>query len=184
VQSVSQISCCEELKTAALLVTLLTPLEERFMPRTAEIYQIFIASPSDVEEERNLTKSVIDELNKTIASDHNIVLELLRWETDSFPNFGDDPQDVINSQIGQNCDVFVGILWSRFGTPTNRASSGTEEEFLNVFQRWRRDPKSVTIMFYFKDAPIEPSKINLEQISKVIEFKKNDRERRWSLSSI
>ena len=42
---------------------------------------------------------------------------------------GSDPQQIINSQVSDEYDIFIGILWTRFGTPTERAGSGTEEEF-------------------------------------------------------
>lgn len=143
-----------------------------FMPCTVSLHRVFLASPGDVDEERSIVSNVIMELNKTIASAQGIVLELIRWETDTFPNFGTDAQDVINSQIEQNYDVFIGILWSRFGTATSRASSGTEEEFLSAFHRWKQNLEAVTIMLYFKDSPIQPSRMDPDQIVKVLAFKK------------
>ena len=41
---------------------------------------------------------------------------------------GIDAQDVINRQLGEY-DIFLGIMNTRFGSPTHRADSGTEEEF-------------------------------------------------------
>jgi hypothetical protein len=38
------------------------------------------------------------------------------------------PEQLILDQIGQY-DLFVGIMWRRFGTPTGVAGSGTEQEF-------------------------------------------------------
>ena len=53
-------------------------------------------------------------------------------------------------QIG-TYDVFVGVMWRRYGTPTGDAESGTEEEFLDAYSGARaRLPK---LMFYFCDAP-------------------------------
>lgn len=51
------------------------------------------------------------------------------FETDIMPGFGSDPQAVINEQINDDFDIFVGLLKGKFGTPTPRAGSGTEEEF-------------------------------------------------------
>ena len=56
-------------------------------------------------------------------------IESKKWEKDVFPAFGEDSQDVINKQIGTDYNIFVGIMWKKFGTPTSRAESGTEEEF-------------------------------------------------------
>ena len=133
---------------------------------------VFVASPSDVAEERKILESVIDEINLTLREAHNIHLDLIKWETHLRPRLGKDAQDVINQQIGDDYDIFLGIMWGHFGSPTENAESGTEEEFNRVFSRWKDSPESVEIMFYFKDAGIPPSKLDPEQLAKVQAFKK------------
>ena len=45
-------------------------------------------------------------------------------------------------------------MWSRLGTPTQRAASGTVKEFQRAYQRAKRtDFKSPRMMVYFKTAP-------------------------------
>ena len=66
------------------------------MPKIQTILQVFVASPSDVAGEREILESVITEINQTSSETHNIRLELLKWETHSYPGFGEEgPQDVI-----------------------------------------------------------------------------------------
>lgn len=142
------------------------------MAKTRTILEIFVASPGDVKDERTLLDDVISEFNKTWGSRHGVTLDLLKWETDSYPAFGADPQDVINTQIGDEYDIFIGIMWGRFGSRTKRAESGTEEEFNRAYSRLLDAPNGVQIMFYFKDAGIPPSKIDPEQLQKVKEFQK------------
>jgi hypothetical protein len=105
------------------------------MPTDVTLLKVFIASPGDVAEERGMAESVVQELNRTLCKALCLRLELLRWETDTFPGLGSDSQAVINEQIAEDFDIFVGILWSRFGTPTPRAESGTEEEFNRAVAR-------------------------------------------------
>jgi hypothetical protein len=50
------------------------------------------------------------------------------WFTDSHPDLSGPPQTVINQQVIDETDILVAIFWSRFGTPTGMADSGTEEE--------------------------------------------------------
>ncbi|NAR65199.1 hypothetical protein GPS57_15750 [Acinetobacter haemolyticus] len=88
------------------------------MPQQHIVLNVFLASPSDVAYERDVIQNIINELNKTWSKNLNLRLELLRWETDVIPNFGEYSQDVINQQIGNNYDIFIGLLWSRFGMPT------------------------------------------------------------------
>lgn len=141
------------------------------MPKTETILQVFVASPSDVAEERRVLEEVIRELNVTWSDTLAIRLDLIKWETHAAPGFGDDPQDVINEQIPTNYDIFVGLMWTRFGTATKRAGSGTAEEFERAHARHQQEPDSIEIMFYFKNAPIQPSDIDLEQLRAVSEFR-------------
>jgi len=132
--------------------------------------RVFVASPGDVQKERELLGNVIGELNRGIAGEKGLVLELVRWETHAWPDIGEDAQDVINRQIAPG-DVFVGIMWNRFGTPTKRAESGTKEEFDRAYAYWKQygRPK---IMFYFNLAPFSPSSMDeLEQKGKILTFK-------------
>ena len=125
------------------------------MPRTVITYKVFLASPGDVKEERGIVKKVIETYNQIHSSD-NIRLELLCWEDSTHPSFGDYPQDVVNSQIGDDYDVFIGILWSRFGTPTLEYKSGTEEEFYRAYERYNNGD-DVELMVYRKDESVSPS---------------------------
>lgn len=132
--------------------------------------RVFIASPDDVTEERELVSLVIDELRRTMSPILRIELEAVRWETHSWPAIGEDVQDVINQQIA-DYDVFVGIMWRRFGTPTKRDGSGTGEEFhraFNYFRQFQR-PK---IMFYFRTKPFYPvERAELKQFERVFRFR-------------
>lgn len=43
-----------------------------------------MASPSDVQAERDLLPGIIEELNRGIAADRGLRLELSRWENDAY----------------------------------------------------------------------------------------------------
>ncbi|MCZ8294675.1 MAG: hypothetical protein O9312_14285 [Hylemonella sp.] len=146
------------------------------MARTEAVLTIFLASPSDVFDERNRFEDAISEWNRTWARNLGLRLEVLRWEHDAYPDAGEDAQAVINQQIPHDYDIFVGVMWSRFGTPTGRSGSGTAEEFDRAFARYQASPNDVSILFYFKDTPISPSKLDPEQLLKVQEFKNSLKE--------
>lgn len=141
------------------------------MPRTEDVLTIFLASPSDVSDERARFSEVIADWNRAWSRELGLRLELVRWEDDAYPSIGTDAQEVINRQLPTDYDLFVGVMWSRFGTPTGRAGSGTKEEFDRALTRYRETPGALDILFYFKDAPISPSKLDLHQLAKVLEFK-------------
>lgn len=132
-------------------------------------FTCFIASPSDVYDERDACDVAVAEINRTFAG-NNISLRIIRWENDAHPALGDDGQAVINEQLHpEAADFFIGIFWSRFGNPTPRAGSGTEEEFNRAFERWKQT-KSNRILLFFKTANV-PQPIDAEQIGKVNQFK-------------
>lgn len=134
------------------------------------LFKIFLASPGDTDAERLAAEEAVEEINKSIGSRDNFRLELLKWENDTYPSVGEDGQDVINKQIGSDYQIFVGIMWKKFGSPTKRAGSGTEEEFNLAYNRYT-SKKDIQIMFYFNSAPI-PQDADLVQFQKVREFKK------------
>lgn len=143
------------------------------MARQETILTVFVASPSDVDEERNRLEEVIRELNIAWARELGIRLDLVRWETHAYPSFGEDPQAVINAQIPDDFDLFIGLMWYRFGTSTGRAGSGTLEEFQRAKKRFDQAPSELQLMIYFKDAPVPlpPSKLDHRQLSKVGGFR-------------
>ena len=141
------------------------------MARTETVLTLFLASPGDVAEERSRLKDVVDSWNTTWSREFAVRLELLRWETDAYPDSGEDGQDVINKQIPNDWDIFIGVMWSRFGTPTARAGSGTEEEFLRAIERRDSSDSKVSLLLYFKEEPVAPSKIDPVQLADVLKFK-------------
>ena len=137
------------------------------------ILKIFVASPGDVRKEREALVKVISELNQTLtilAPEKGLTLELIRWETHVAPGLGEDAQDVVNRQL-PDYDVFIGIMWQRFGTPTNRADSGAHEEFLQAYERWKR-AKEFPVLYYFcqKPIPIPRTTEEMKQLEKVVNF--------------
>lgn len=142
------------------------------MAKQITLLSIFLASPSDLAEERMAVKRAVDELNGIVKQTMNVQLEILMWETDSYPSAGIDAQDIINSQIGDDYDIFIGMMWQKFGTPTGRAGSGTEEEFERAYNKFVETKGETKIMLYFSSKPISPDEIDLDQLSKVKAFKK------------
>ena len=143
------------------------------MARQETILSVFVASPGDVDEERNRLEDVICEFNTTWSRKFGIRLELIRWETHAYPSVGKDPQSVINEQVPQDFDLFIGLMWYRFGTQTGHAGSGTVEEFQRAKQRYDANPDALQLMIYFKDAPpkIPLSQLDHTQLASISEFR-------------
>lgn len=137
-----------------------------------KIYKCFIGSPSDTTDERKACKDIFHHINKTIGEKFNFRIESLMWEDDSRPSFGEDGQEVINRQLLlQEYHVFIGIMWARFGSQTQRAESGTLEEFEDAYNKYK-EKKDLEICMYFNKKDIPQSNMDPLQIGKVFEFKK------------
>jgi hypothetical protein len=50
------------------------------------------------------------------------------WSEHAAAEFGEPPQDILNRQLVDVVDLGIAIFWSRLGTPTDNAESGTAEE--------------------------------------------------------
>lgn len=102
--------------------------------------RIFVSSPGDVADERAQCEGAVQELNMTLHAlmpERGVELELIRWETHTHPDLTGNPQQVVDDQIGVDYHIFLGIMWTRFGTPTSSAGSGTEREFRAAYQGWQ-----------------------------------------------
>ena len=135
------------------------------MPFTAQIYLVLVASPSEMAEERNVATKAIDEWNALHAAVESIVLLPVRWETHATPKSDVRPQDAINDQLVRQSDILVGMFWTKIGTSTGVAESGTVEEIEQFVAAGK------PTLLYFSNRPIDPEKIDVEQHKKVREFK-------------
>ncbi len=143
------------------------------MPNIKTEYTVFISSPGDLTEERQIVLDVVDEINVLRAHRSSAILKTLTWENDVVPNYGQKPQEIINSATIGQYDIFLGFMCARFGTATDNAGSGTEEEFQIAYDAKIKSPEKLEVLFYFKDARNSKSAIDGSQLAKVDRFKKS-----------
>ena len=129
------------------------------------VYKVMIASPSDVIQERTIIREVINEWNVVNAYKQKIVLLTVGWETHTSPEMGNHPQEIINKQVLKDCDLLVGVFWTRIGTSTEDYISGTVEEIEEHIKQGK------PTMLYFSSIPIVPESIEPEQYNTLKEFK-------------
>lgn len=141
------------------------------MSYNATVYRVMIASPGDVASERNIVREVLSEWNIINSDTRQIVLLPVGWETHASPTMGDRPQSIINKQILQNCDLLVGVFWTRIGTSTGEYISGTVEEIEEHIKAEK------PVMLYFSGAPVHPDSVDNEQYSELKKFRESCRSR-------
>jgi len=132
----------------------------------ANVYKIFLASPSDVPKERQLAREVIQKWNELHSERTGIILQAVGWETHSYSSMEGRAQGILNKQILKDADFLIGIFWCRLGTPTGDHESGTLEEI-----REHIDAKKPA-MICFSDQPVQMGSVDQDQYNKLMSFKK------------
>ena len=137
------------------------------MPQQATIYRVLVASPGDCFHEREAVKLIVAEWNAIHSIDESAMIEAVMWETHSRPDLGGRPQEIINNQIVESCDFIIGFFWTKLGTPTGVAESGTAEE-IEIF---RKSGKPALI--YFSSSKVDLNDIDIKQYESLLRYKKN-----------
>jgi tetratricopeptide (TPR) repeat protein len=137
--------------------------------------RIFAASASDTATERAKVETVAG-LLKPLADHLGIVLDVSDWRS-VVPDMGRPEQVILDQLKPTQWDVFIGILWHRFGTPPGGQNpqtqreylSGTEEEFQTAYRLWKQSDKP-RIMMYRCTRAIPPDALDPDQFKRVKEF--------------
>lgn len=142
------------------------------MPSTRKILRAFLASPGDLQDERRAIRDVVVEFNESWADELGYQVELLGWE-ETVAGYG-RPQHLINQEVDR-CDLFIGMIWKRWGTLPSRSdefTSGFHEEFERSMARHERSD-SPEISLFFKTIDKESMKDPGDQLKRVLKFKES-----------
>ena len=134
------------------------------MAYQATVYRILVASPSDVADERRAIPEIIQQWNRDNSLNLKTVLEAVKWETHCIPEMGDRPQEIVNKQVVRDCDILVGVFWTRLGSPTGKAESGTVEEIHEFLASGK------PAMLYFSRVPAALADVDMEQFRRLQSF--------------
>jgi hypothetical protein len=140
------------------------------MPQRGLIVRALIASPSDVTRERRAVSEVVERWNATHSVGKAVVIEPVKWESHAVPGLDGRPQGMINEQLLGRCDFLIGVFWTRLGTRTGVAESGSAEE-VDEFHRAGKP-----VLLYFSSIPVEPASINQAQYRRLNQFRRRMRE--------
>jgi class 3 adenylate cyclase len=147
-------------------------------PLTRTILRVFVAAPGDVSAEREIARKTMIRMNERgLARLLGYLFEPVEWTSHARPAPGNPQQQILQQVQLETCDVFLGILWTRFGTPTGNVSretglefqSGTEEEFSVAYNGWRTSGKP-DIMVFRCARPVDPTAKIVRHLGKVEDF--------------
>lgn len=135
------------------------------MTYQATVINVMIATPSDVPTERQIARDVLHDWNVVHSPDRHVVLLPIGWDTHSAPEMGERPQGIINKRILKDADLLVAVFWTRLGSPTGRAASGTVEEIEEHLAAGK------PAMLYFSSAPVRPESVDDAQYRALRDFR-------------
>lgn len=141
------------------------------MPQSVTLYNLLISCPGDIGSEVSLIEEAVDEFNELFAEPLGITIKTRHWSKSSYPQSGGQPQKLLNEQFVNNCDAAVAIFWTRFGSPTDRYASGTEEEIEIMLESGKQ------VFMYFSDKPLSPSQMSADGYQKVQAFREKYKDR-------
>lgn len=134
------------------------------MPNSITVYDLLLSCPSDVSQYIEILEKAINHFNNFFGRTNNVIIRTKYWSKDAFPEFGEQPQNLLNKQIVDTSDIAVAVFWTRFGSPTENYGSGTEEEIERMLSMKKQ------VFLYFLDKPVPPSRIDYEQYGKIQAF--------------
>jgi len=120
------------------------------------LLKVFIASPSDVNKERDEVEKLISQWNNQNVDEKNTMLMPIRWENNSSASYrlNEDGQSVINEQLLDDSDILIAIFGNTIGTRNkSTGKTGTQEE-IDYFYAKNQDHLGV----FFVDAEDVPKK--------------------------
>lgn len=135
-----------------------------------QLVRIFVSSPGDVQAEREILDKAIDDVNRADGERCGVVLRSIRWERDVVPHVGPPPQTVVDQQTPPY-DICLGIMASRFGTPTDGYGSGTEKEFQDALRQWAERDRPWILFCFHKSPPLPQTSKAISQYAKVVKFR-------------
>lgn len=136
------------------------------MAYTATVIPIMIASPGDVLNERRAARDVISAWNDIHSLSTKMILTSVGWDTHASPDLGGRAQALINDRVLKDCDLLVGIFWTRLGTPTGKSVSGSAEEIEQHIAAGK------PAMVYFSKMPVALDSVDPRQYQALKDFKK------------
>lgn len=146
------------------------------MSYTKNVFRIILSSPSDLDKERAIVKSVIEEINETNKTSP-ILLQLFMWENDVSP--------LTNLVTGQNridevfnieeADMLIGLFNKKIGHPVLGDPSGTDHEIKLAINNFAKN-KTPDIMLYFKKNSTKIDDMSEKELEEYTELKSRKNE--------
>ena len=131
--------------------------------------RIFVSSPGDCVAEREILDEVVMRINQSEGDHAKIVLQTFKWENDVTPQIGPPPQRVVDDQTPA-CDIYLGIMSSRFGGDGTR-ESGTEHELRQALERFGSTGRPWIVFYFNGQPPVPQTPESALELARVLQFR-------------
>lgn len=129
---------------------------------TATVMRALISCPSDVDiADVRAVQAAIVRWNVLLGEQFGYVVVPVHWSEHASAAFGAPPQDILNEQLVDTVDFAIAIFWTKLGSPTASAQSGTTEEITRIANA--RKPVSVLRCL----RPVDASNLDPKQFARL-----------------
>jgi hypothetical protein len=132
---------------------------------TVALVKLTLCGPTDVAKEIAIASEVINDWNCRHGEQRGFWVKHQHWSTDSYPDAQETGQGAINKQLIDSTDILVAIFWSRIGTATANAESGTVEEIQRAMKAGKK------VMVYFSDLEAPHTAASTDQSNRLWAFR-------------
>ncbi len=129
-------------------------------PLDGQTIQILIASPSDVNEERELLLNSLETKFRREGFEDQCGKRIILRGWEELASQGGYGQDIVNEQILSKVDIVLAVFKHKLGTPTidpgtndKRAESGTAEELLFAMNSKSAPITPLGMAYFYSEAP-------------------------------
>lgn len=137
----------------------------------SKVIKVFIACPNDVKEEKQCVRETISIWNALNSEEYGIVYLPVSWDTHSVPESDRSPQDYINEELLDKCDILIALFWSTVGSKTGRTKSASIEEITRHVAYGKR------AMIYFCNRAIPIEKISDKKLKELMKWRDQVRDK-------
>lgn len=147
------------------------------MSYNATARRLLISCPGDIpQEDLAIVRRAISRWNAVYGHQFASVIVPISWGSNAAAEFGRHPQEILNEQLVDDCDICVAIFANRLGTETPNAESGTVEEINKLHDA------GCYVAILRSARPVDASHLDLDQAGRLREYMTELRDKALVLS--
>lgn len=132
------------------------------MGTTKKVIRVFVSCCPGLKKEHESVYRILRQLKSEWKKKH----VLLKYNSQLHRN------PIVEGAILNEYDIFVGAVWTKLSEDGDPENSSYYNDFKLAYSRHASKDHSARVMFFIKDYPIPPSKINANDLKQIHDFLK------------